>query len=98
MEAAVATFRTGREALFGDQQTGAIQEDVNLNAHRYFVQMGWDILRVDTHAIPNGYLLRGEITPCRTYSQKANIVEIREADLIPGSEVADRDGRIVYGS
>lgn len=90
-------LKTGREALFGDEQVGAIQEDVNLNAHRYFVQMGWDILRVDTLAIPNAYLIRGEITPCRTFKQKANLVEIREADLIAGTEERDSDGRTAYG-
>lgn len=97
MQAAATAPKSGREALFGEQQIGTLQEDVNLNAIRYFVQMGWRQLDVDTHAIPNRYLLRGEITPCRTYPQKANIVEIREADLIPGSEQQDKDGRTVYG-
>jgi len=91
-------LRTGREVLFGEDQVGAIREDVNLNAHRYFVQMGWAMLGVDTHAIPNGYLLRGEITPCRTYRQKANLVEIREGELIPGSQERDKDNREVWGS
>lgn len=95
--ATAAAPRSAREALFGDQQIGALQEDVNLNAIRYFVQMGWTELGVDTLAIPNMRLLRGEITPCRTYRQKANIVEIREADLIPNSEESDKDGRTVYG-
>lgn len=92
-----ATARSARETLFGEQQVGQLQEDVNLNAIRYFVQLGWNQLDVDTLAIPNRILLRGEITPCRTFRQKANVVEIREADLIPGSEETDRDGRTVYG-
>lgn len=92
-----ATARSARETLFGEQQIGQLQEDVNLNAIRYFVQMGWAQLDVDTLSIPNCLLLRGEITPCRTYRQKANLVEIREADLIPGSEESDKDGRTVYG-
>lgn len=96
MEAAAR--RTARETLFGEDQVGALREDVNLNAPRYFVQMGWAELGVDTHAIPNGYLLRGEITPCRTYRQKANLFEIREGDLIPGSVERDKDGRLVWGS
>lgn len=90
--------RTGREALFGDEQVGAIREDVNLNAPRYFVQMGWSVLGVDSYGVPNAYLLRGEITPCRTYKQKANLLEIREGDKIPGSEERDKDGREVWGS
>jgi len=98
MQTAAAAPRTAREALFGDEKVGAIQEDVNLNAHRYFVQMGWAQLGVDTHAVKNGYLLRGEITPCHSYRQKANLVEIREGDLIPGSEERDKDGRLVWGS
>ena len=95
---AATQLKTGREALFGDEQVGAIKEDVNLNAFRFFVQMGWSVLGVDSHAIPNSYLLRGEITPCRSYRQKANLVEIREGDLIPGSEERDKDGRLVWGS
>jgi len=98
MQQAATALRTGREALFGDEQVGAIQEDVNLNAHRFFVQMGWSVLSVDTHAVPNAYLLRGEITPCRSYRQKANLYEIREGDLIPGSKERDKDGKEVWGS
>lgn len=97
MQATATAPKSARETLFGEQQVGQLQEDVNLNAIRYFVQLGWSQLDVDTLAIPNRLLLRGEITPCRTFKQKANIVEIREADLIPGSEETDRDGRTVYG-
>lgn len=97
MQAAATAPKSARETLFGESQIGHLQEDINLNAIRYFAQMGWERLDVDTLGIPNRTLLRGEITPCRTYPQKANIVEIREADLIPGSEETDRDGRTVYG-
>lgn len=97
MQATATAPRSARETLFGENQVGQLQEDVNLNAIRYFVQMGWGSLDVDTLAIPNRMLLRGEITPCRTFRQKANILEIREADLIPGSEEQDKDKRTVYG-
>lgn len=90
--------KSARETVFDGQQTGEIRQDVDLNAHRYFVQLGWDALSVDSHAIPNSYLLRGEITPCRTYRCKANLLEIREGDLIPGSEERDKDNRLVWGS
>src|SRR5262245_66602300 len=98
MQQAATALRTGREALFGDEQVGAIQEDVNLNAHRFFVQMGWSVLSVDTHAVPNAYLLRGEITPCRSYRQEAKLYEIREGDLIHGSEEADKAGQEYRGA
>lgn len=73
---------------------------------RFFVQMGFDQMRVDTNAIqyvePDGgtvyrMLPRGRIVPCVTYAHKTNIYEIREAELIPGSEEADRDGRVSWG-
>ena len=98
MQTATAPLRTGREALFGEEQIGTLREDVNLNAPRYFVQMGWAVHGVDSYGIPNAYLLRGEITPCRTYAQKANLLEIREGELIPGSQERDKDGREVWGS
>lgn len=94
---ATAPVRTARETLFGEKGIGTLQEDVNLNAPRFFVQMGWETLGVDTLAIPNMRLLRGEVTPCRTYAHKANRVEIREGDLIPGMDEEDRDGKTVYG-
>lgn len=75
---------------------GAIQVD----APRFFVQFGWNVLRVDTRAIPNMYMLRGEITPCKSYPQISPLVEIREGELIPGSEQGDpsgRDTRATYG-
>src|SRR5262245_7745803 len=98
MQTAAAPLKTGREALFGDEQVGAFRQDVNLNATRYFVQFGWSVLGVDSHGVTNGYLVRGEVTVCKSYRQKANLVEIREGDLIPGSEERDRDGKLVWGS
>lgn len=104
MQTATSERKSARETVFDGQQTGEIRRDVDLNAFRYFVQMGWEGLSVDSFGIPNAYLLRGEITPCRTYPCKANLVEIREGDLILGSEVRDDEGRgdgrgrIVWGS
>lgn len=91
-------LRSAREVSLqtDDPTNGAIQVD----APRFFVQFGWNVLRVDTRAVPNMYLLRGEITPCKSYAQLAPVVEIREGELIPGSEGGDpsgRDTRAVYG-
>jgi hypothetical protein len=88
--------RSAREAV---QQTlgGTLEPGLNLSQPHYFVQFGWERMDVDTNAIPNRYLLRGEITPCVSYAQKSNLVEIREGELIPGSQEADKDGREVYG-
>lgn len=90
--------RSARETIFGDTQTGLLQQDIDLNAIRYFVQMGWDVLSVDTLAIPNKQMIRGEITPCRTSHKRNNIYAIREGDRIPGSEAADKDGKVVWAS
>lgn len=84
---------SAREIIFGNQPTGPIQEDVNLNAFRYFVQFGWEVLSVDSLAIPQRRLLRGEITPCRTVPRRRNYYEIREGERIPGSEVMDPMGK-----
>lgn len=94
MSAAIATPPiSARDAIFGTNPNGPIQEDVNLNAFRYFVQFGWDILSVGTPTIPFKRLLRGEITPCRTVPIRRNYYEIREGDRIPGSEMVDPMGK-----
>lgn len=98
MQTAAQPRKTAREAIFDGRETGEIRQDVDLNAIRYFVQLGWDMLTVDSYGIPNAYLLRGEISPCRTYRCKANLLEIREGELIPGSEERDRDNKLVWGS
>ncbi len=91
-----APVRTARDFL--NVGTAAMaREEIDIHAPRFFVQMGWNVLNVDTAGIPNRYLLRGEITPCVTTRKKANISEIPEGMLIQGSEEGDRDGRIVYG-
>jgi len=100
MSAAVAAApngpRSAREAVNANLG-GDLRPGINLDQPHYFVQFGWERLDVDTNAIPNRYLLRGEITPCVSYAQKANLIEIREGELIPGSQEADKDGREVYG-
>lgn len=95
--------RSARGALFGaggvsEQQFGAPEHIVNKNAPRYFVQMGWNTLGVDTHAIPNSLLVRGEITPCRTVAQKANYYDIPETMRIPGSDLEGHDGKKAWAS
>lgn len=72
----------------------------NVDMPRFFVQMGWNKLEVDTEAIPGKQLLRGEITPCRSHRQKSNIHEIQEGQRIPGMDQADPasgDNRIIWG-
>jgi hypothetical protein len=100
MEAAV---RSAREAFFGsagvgDAKSNVIAEIVNKNAPRYFIQMGWDALGVDTHAIHNFQLLRGEITPCRTVEQRANYYDVPENLRITGRDTAGHDGKIAWAS
>lgn len=72
----------------------------NVDAPRFFVQMGWSRLEVDTEAVPGKQLLRGEITPCRSHRQKSNIHEIMEGQRIPGMDEVDRasgDNRVIWG-
>jgi len=84
---------SAREIIFGAEPMGALPEDINLNAFRYFVQFGWEVLSVDSLTIPQRRLLRGEITPCRTVPRRRNYYEIREGERIPGSEVMDPVGK-----
>src|SRR5262245_58580495 len=63
---------------------------------RFFVQMGWTTLDVDTQAIPNKQLKRGMMMPCTSYQQKDHKNLIIERDRIPNSESADRDGKVIY--
>jgi hypothetical protein len=95
--------RSAREAFFGSTGIGeaknsAVAAIVNKNAPRYFVQMGWNTLGVDTHAIHNYQLLRGEITPCRTVEQRANYYDVPENLRIPERDTAGHDGKIAWAS
>lgn len=93
-----AALRSAREV--SQTTVNPIDGAIQVDAPRFFVQFGWNVLRVDTRAIPNMYLLRGEITPCKSYPQISPLVEIREGELIPGSEQGDpsgRDTRATYG-
>lgn len=90
-------MQTAREAL-RSENTQILDESLRLDDPRFFVQMGWEVLATDTNAIPNRYLLRGEITPVRSYMALENIYNIREGELIPGTEQKDPTGvAIVYG-
>lgn len=87
MQTAIAPApRSAREAF---QSAPTVNPAPNLDAPRFFVQFAWDVFQVDTDCIPNKYLLRGEITPLRSFPKKSNIFEISEAARIPGSEEAD---------
>ncbi len=95
---ATAPPRSARERLQQDQKS--VNSVVNLDAPRFFVQMVWDVLNVDTEAVPNRYLLRGEITPCRSYPQKSNIFEIPEGARLKHLDEVDKaagDNRVVWG-
>lgn len=87
--------KTARETVVNNG-AGIAGDRIQLDAPRFFVQMGWSALHVDTNGIPNRYLLRGEITPCRSYQCRTSINEIREGEKIAGSEEADQSGRIVW--
>lgn len=90
-------MQTAREAL-RSENTQILDESLRLDDPRFFVQMGWKVLATDTNAIPNRYLLRGEITPVRSYMALENIYNIREGELIPGTEQKDPTGvAVVYG-
>jgi hypothetical protein len=90
-------MQTAREAL-RSEQTPIVDESLRLDDPRFFVQMGWAVLNTDTSAVPNRYFLRGEITPLRSYMAKENVYNIREGDLIPGTEERDPTGvMVVYG-
>jgi hypothetical protein len=90
-------MQTAREAL-KLETTQILDESLRVDDPRFFVQMGWDVLVTDTSAIPNRYLLRGEITPVRSFMALENINNIREGDLIPGTEQKDPSGvAVIYG-
>ena len=94
------TPRSARETLLAEQGglAGFLQPDVNLNAPRYFVQLGFSMASLATHAIPTARLWRGEIAPCRTIAVVDNIHAIPETARIPGSERAGADGKIATAS
>lgn len=95
---AVAPQRSARDRVFQNAQS--VNQVENVDAPRFFVQMGWSSLETDTEAIPGKTLLRGEITPCRSFRQKSNIHEIPEGMRIPGADevdVASGDRRVIWG-
>lgn len=80
------------------ESNNIIDESLRLDDPRFFVQMGWDVLHTDTAAVPNRYFLRGEVTPLRSWMARENIYNIREGELIPGTEERDPSGtQVVYG-
>ncbi len=90
--------RSARQRIADSGQT--VNTAPNVDMPRFFVQMGWNKLEVDTEAIPGKQLLRGEITPCRSHRQKSNIHEIQEGQRIPGMDQADPasgDNRVIWG-
>lgn len=89
-------MQTARQTL-RNEQTPMIDESLRLDDPRFFVQMAWGVLNTDTSAVPNRYFLRGEITPVRSYMALENVYNIREGDLIPGTEQKDPTGvAVVY--
>lgn len=90
-------MQTARETL-RNEQTPILDESLRLDDPRFFVQFGWAVLNTDSSAVPNRYFLRGEITPVRSYMALENVYNIREGELIPGTEQKDPTGvAIVYG-
>lgn len=91
---ATQTPRSAREAVNSGR---VLSGSPDFHRPHFFVQMGWDVLGVDTAAIPNGYLLRGEITPCQSIRVKDRLPHIPEGALIAGSEERDGENRVTYG-
>ena len=90
-------MQTARETL-RNEQTPILDESLRLDDPRFFVQFGWAVQNTDSSAVPNRYFLRGEITPVRSYMALENVYNIREGELIPGTEQKDPTGvAIVYG-
>lgn len=87
------TPRSGRDALFANEG-GFLQEDINRNAPRYFVQMGWHCLPLSTQAIEMSRLWRAEIMPCRTFAATEHLRSIPETMRIPGSNHSGPDGKL----
>lgn len=79
--------RSARDRVKQDNQ--GVNSTPNQHQPRFFVQMGWSRYEVDSQAIINGYLLRGEITPCRSYQAKDSIHCLPEGLRIEGSEERD---------
>lgn len=97
METVATAPKTARQTLRQDNAR-IVDPSLRLNDPRFFVQVGWDVLHVDTNGIPNRYLLRGEITPCRSWQAKEHVWNIRAGELIPGTEEKDPTGtQVVYG-
>lgn len=90
-------MESAREAIAG-QSTASISSLQTLDQTRFFVQMGWDVLSVDTFAVPHARFLRGEITPLRSYQAKENIQAIIVGEMIPGSEeIGPGSTSVTYG-
>lgn len=90
-------MKSARDTIAGEQQP-VNNPLMALDQPRFFIQMGWNVLHVDTDAIPNRRLLRGEITPLRSYRAKDNVMSIIPGELIAGTEERDPTGtHIVYG-
>lgn len=98
--ATVEAPRSGRDVIFDKgAEIGLLQPDINLNAPRYFVQMGFDIASVGTHAIPHARMWRGDIVPCRTIAVVDALEAIPETERIPGSErPTGTDGKLSVAS
>lgn len=96
MEAATQATRatSAREKL--NARTSIATPTTYDNTPRFFVQFGRTVLGTDCLGIPDGILMRGEITPLTGYQRTAHINTIPEGNIVAGSQTADREGRIVY--
>lgn len=85
-----AAYRSARETVSSTKRNAQPMRE--MSAPRFFVQFTTDVLKVDTDAVPNRWLLRGEITPCTDYEKLYNVKDIPDGARIKGSEVYDKDG------
>lgn len=89
--------RSAREMMVaGEQQAGFADPGINFNAPRYFAQLGWASLHVDTPAVTRGVIWRGDIAVCRNARVREHHACIPETQKIPGSNEEGHDGKLAW--
>ena len=93
MNAATQTLQQ-TPPMFDQIYTPALNE-MSKHRVRFFVQLGWESLSVDTQSIADYKLPRCLIRPCQSFLQLAPEFEIPEGQRV-GDPLPDREGRPFY--